>query len=78
MAKLKWTDMEKPLSSSIYDVIQELKFEKMTPVQVSTIFANFLNKFLTKNLKNFRLQQFHYYFHVKMLLQRLLQVLVKH
>lgn len=38
MAKLKWTDMEKPLSSSIYDVIQELKFEKMTPVQVSTIF----------------------------------------
>lgn len=42
MAKLKWTDMEKPLSSSIYDVIKELKFEKMTPVQVSTIFPYFL------------------------------------
>lgn len=38
MAKLKWTDMEKPLTSSIYDVVQELKFEKMTPVQVRTHF----------------------------------------
>lgn len=41
MAKLKWTDMEKPLTSSIYDVVQELKFQKMTPVQVSSVFHYF-------------------------------------
>lgn len=34
--KLKWINLEKPLSKSVLKVVNDvLKFEKMTPVQVS-------------------------------------------
>jgi superfamily II DNA/RNA helicase len=33
--KTKWEELEKPLTSAILEVINELGFEKMTPVQVS-------------------------------------------
>lgn len=34
--KLKWTNLEKPLSKPVLKVVNDiLKFEKMTPVQVS-------------------------------------------
>lgn len=34
MAKLKWSDLDKPLSSHVMEVIDSFGFEKMTPVQV--------------------------------------------
>lgn len=34
MAKLKWSDLEKPLSSNVMEVIESFGFQKMTPVQV--------------------------------------------
>lgn len=36
MNKLKWNNLDKPLSAPILKVVENvLKFEKMTPVQVS-------------------------------------------
>lgn len=34
MAKLLWSDLEKPLSADVQSVINGFGFEKMTPVQV--------------------------------------------
>lgn len=35
-SKLKWSNLEKPLSPSVLKVVSDvLRFEKMTPVQVS-------------------------------------------
>lgn len=34
MAKLKWSDLEKPLSPNVMEVIESFGFKKMTPVQV--------------------------------------------
>lgn len=38
MNKLKWNNLDKPLSTPVLRVVQDvLKFEKMTPVQVSRL-----------------------------------------
>lgn len=72
--KLKWVNLEKPLSKPVLKVVNDfLKFEKMTPVQVSINQVELLSmkEFVQFNLLSSRAQQFHFYSRVRMLLLRL-------
>lgn len=41
MSKLKWNNLEKPLSKPVLGIIKDvLQFDKMTPVQVSKILSH--------------------------------------
>lgn len=69
MSKLLWKNLEKPLSKPVLQVVRDvLKFEKMTPVQVSiNQQSNFSIEHLTKIVEfNLRAQQFHFCCLVKM------------